>query len=1056
MDNVIDKLQIEIEASTKDADKGLSKLQSSLKKLTELSNSIANMSDSGINKLKSMAESVNTLSAAGSNPALNTAISNLRKLARIDFSNLKQGSDKMSEIAAHVGGIAASPVTAAVPPAAAPLETITLEPRVEVEETKSRLSDLSASVSGAFTSIKSRAANAFGQVKQLGQYVGNKFKESFSSATSKISHFVRAMGRITMYRAIRFILSQIVKAFKEGIDNVYQYSKAIGGTFASSMDKITTSFQYFKNSIGAMVSPLINSLAPAIEYVIDRAVALVNTLNQLFAKLSGANTWTKAIKVQTEYAETAQEAAEAAKSLAAGFDELNVISPSGKAGSGGTETAEGFAFEEETEFSSFVNSLVEIIEKTKEWLGLNKEIESLSDLLNTRFGAILTTVGAIGLGIAAWKLSKTLIDGIAAIKGVESLGTKPLVVAAGISLAITGVTIEWSGVVSAIQDELNTTNFAQILGGTVLTVAGGALIGNAFGAAVLGGAIAGIVAGVPAFGVGIYDAIVKELNWLNASLIAIGATAAGAGIGAIIGSLGGPIGTGIGALIGLAVGLIADGVILLVQEWDVVSDFFSEYFTVTLPNLWNSFIDWLVNIPKETGEFFAAIPAKIIKWFDDLFEPVRSYPWNEFGHYIGKGLADAWLVAVDFITVQIPNWFKKIWDGMVRGFTVFFFRVSAFLLETIPEVTAEVIDYFASIPEKIYKVFRDGYQWFIDIGDSVVQGIVKGFESIGKAIKDFVDGFVQGVKDALGIKSPSTVFIKIGEEVVNGLLKGIKDTWDGIIKFFDDKIKNIKKIFSDAWGEIKKNASEKWDEITTTLSDKWDGIKKTVKDVWETLKSTVSGAWGDVKTNSSTTWGRISSTLSTTWGDISRTASGTFGSVKETVSGIWDKLESHISRVVESITGVVTRMSNVVSGVIEGIIRWFNNAIQSAQNAVRWISDAFSGIGSVTSTAVNWIGSQLGFASGGFPEVGQLFIAREAGAEMVGSIGGRTAVANNDQIVEGIYQGVLAAMTAAGGAGGSDFNVNVYLDGKQITAAIEKRQRERGATIYPGGVLNGV
>ncbi len=42
-------------------------------------------------------------------------------------------------------------------------------------------------------------------------------------------------------------------------------------------------------------------------------------------------------------------------------------------------------------------------------------------------------------------------------------------------------------------------------------------------------------------------------------------------------------------------------------------------------------------------------------------------------------------------------------------------------------------------------------------------------------------------------------------------------------------------------------------------------------------------------------------------------------------------------------------------------------------------------------------------------EVGQLFIAREAGAEMVGSIGGRTAVANNDQIVEGIYQGVAAA-----------------------------------------------
>ena len=38
----------------------------------------------------------------------------------------------------------------------------------------------------------------------------------------------------------------------------------------------------------------------------------------------------------------------------------------------------------------------------------------------------------------------------------------------------------------------------------------------------------------------------------------------------------------------------------------------------------------------------------------------------------------------------------------------------------------------------------------------------------------------------------------------------------------------------------------------------------------------------------------------------------------------------------------------------------------------------------------------------------------------------------------------------------SGFDVNVYLDGKQITAAVEKRQRERGAMIYPGGVLNSI
>lgn len=96
-------------------------------------------------------------------------------------------------------------------------------------------------------------------------------------------------------------------------------------------------------------------------------------------------------------------------------------------------------------------------------------------------------------------------------------------------------------------------------------------------------------------------------------------------------------------------------------------------------------------------------------------------------------------------------------------------------------------------------------------------------------------------------------------------------------------------------------------------------------------------------------------------------------------------------------------------------------------------------------------------ASGGFVDEGQLFIAREAGAEMVGSMNGHTAVANNDQIVEGIYQGVYSAVRAAMSQGdtGKSGNVNVYLDGKQITAAVEQRQRERGATIMTGGVTYG-
>lgn len=66
-----------------------------------------------------------------------------------------------------------------------------------------------------------------------------------------------------------------------------------------------------------------------------------------------------------------------------------------------------------------------------------------------------------------------------------------------------------------------------------------------------------------------------------------------------------------------------------------------------------------------------------------------------------------------------------------------------------------------------------------------------------------------------------------------------------------------------------------------------------------------------------------------------------------------------------------------------------------------------------------------GFADGGFPKQGELFIAREAGAEMVGSINNKTAVANNDQIVDGISAGVAKAIMATG----RNVNVNITAEG---------------------------
>lgn len=72
-------------------------------------------------------------------------------------------------------------------------------------------------------------------------------------------------------------------------------------------------------------------------------------------------------------------------------------------------------------------------------------------------------------------------------------------------------------------------------------------------------------------------------------------------------------------------------------------------------------------------------------------------------------------------------------------------------------------------------------------------------------------------------------------------------------------------------------------------------------------------------------------------------------------------------------------------------------------------------------------------------------------------MGGRTAVANNDQIVEGIYSAVysafMQAMSSENGRNGTP-EINIYLDSKQITAKVEERKLARGQQIFTGGVVN--
>ena len=157
---------------------------------------------------------------------------------------------------------------------------------------------------------------------------------------------------------------------------------------------------------------------------------------------------------------------------------------------------------------------------------------------------------------------------------------------------------------------------------------------------------------------------------------------------------------------------------------------------------------------------------------------------------------------------------------------------------------------------------------------------------------------------------------------------------------------------------------------------------------------------------------------------------------------------------------------NFVKKMVNGIVNIVNLAIDSINKIGNIKYSGFSIAGVEIIPAFNtklWNIPKIPLmAEGGFPEQGQMFIAREAGAEMVGNIGRRTAVANNDQIVAGIAGGVAEANEEQNTLLREQNSLlrailekdnGVYLDGKNLTNSVEKYQRERGRVLITGGVL---
>jgi len=322
---------------------------------------------------------------------------------------------------------------------------------------------------------------------------------------------------------------------------------------ANQLRILKAQLQQCARAIGNLFLPMLKAILPVAIAVVKVIRLIVDTLGKLFGfKMSDFFDSSKHASIGSSVGEIADstqdignglgDATKKAKELKnalLGIDELNIISPpedtSGSGAGGiGNIGGGGLGFDLPTYdfFDGAISSKVdEIVQKMKEWLGLNKEIDSWADLFDTRLGKILLTVGAIGAGLAAWKIAKSVADFVKYITSFKGFG------AGWAGLGALGLLSDLNEFIGYFQDFLeNGATFQNVVGmiseftgaiGDCLIILGNLKIGGALK----------VVQGIGEIAVAIKDISESGVNWENANTAIRGLTNIAIGIGVFTGNL---------------------------------------------------------------------------------------------------------------------------------------------------------------------------------------------------------------------------------------------------------------------------------------------------------------------------------------------------------------------------------------------------------------------------------------------------------------------------------------------------------------------------------------
>lgn len=414
-----------------------------------------------------------------------------------------------------------------------------------------------------------------------------------------------------------------------------------------------------------------------------------------------------------------------------------------------------------------------------------------------------------------------------------------------------------------------------------------------------------------------------------------------------------------------------------------------------------------------------------------------TFDWAKAGKTLSNGIKGV----LDFAITAIEN---VKWDKAVKGIEKFFENIDwTGIANRVFELIGAAFGGLAALLGGLIGDAVKGAQKYFkkkieECGGNIPKGILKGIKdgikNIAKWIKDNIfKPFIDGFKKAFGIHSPSTVMAEQGTHIISGLLKGLKDKIKDVLSW----IAKLPGEFKEKLGNAKEWLVDKGKDAIAGIKNGWNAVKKSnLLDYVAKIKNEIYQKIGDVK------------------GKVTSRGKEVITGLKNGLDNNWKTMSNALSNLPSKISKAIPNLYKTGKNAIQNFADGFASVrIKLPHISTTWNKHEFGNLSfSTPSFSLNW------YAKGGFPDAGEMFVARERGPEMVGRIGNKNAVANNNQIVDAIRAGVFEAMVNAlesfSGDKNQNTDVHIYLEGdsKKLFKVIRKEgqqyQKSTGKPVF--------